>query len=364
MKKIAVVISVFICIMLCSCATLVRVNTMVPAEVNLSGYNRVAVSSVENVNKITYRYYFKTPLTNEEKTFLPEPLDRFTLYFTDPSSDAFSMIEVAVGNSTEDYISGYSVDKMISSGKRAGNSVRAVLTDKGIDALVTSRINYCTLEHCIEAIPFTETSEDGKEICGTRYYLIQEASVNLTVEVTDVVKNSKVFSKTFSNEKEDSIYLGKRITGEQFQKERYYLSSPDVIFENLIHGLRYEVQKCFTRTMETNSFFLKKSKSEIIKNGIKLSDGGFYDQALELFLEGWNRNHDFVSGYNASIMYFALGEFDSAASLANEVFRYTGDPDALKLAREFSSLIKADEKAKKQMQGIEIPESERELVGF
>ena len=90
-----------------------------------------------------------------------------------------------------------------------------------------------------------------------------------------------------------------------------------------------------------------------------------YRTALDLFVAEYDRSGHVAAGYNAAILYYTLGQYEEAFSMAKDVYEKSGNSQALDLYYRLKDVREKQEAARDQMNSTtKNPSSSGELIGF
>ncbi len=388
--------SVIALLMVCSCSTTVALRTLVPAEVNVSGYKTVAVQSTQynySPASILWRNFFIPIRGNIDNAYIKD-LTRFTLFDgttpTKVSSYASEKLVKAIDKGFFTIKSPTLTDSLITVGKSTG-SVRQTLINNSVDALLTSSINYMEYDEYIycEPVYATSTGEStgsttsssdvsstsssstsSEAIAGYRFYLYQSAAISLTYSVVDVEDNVIIGNDTLTSSTGPIItQIGHTDSSMAFVSDMSYYEydSATDLFSYLIDGFVSTITKRLTPHYVTTyfDFMSNKPKVDSLKEAYKLTDNGNYRTALDLFVAEYKRSGHVAAGYNAAILYYALGQYDDALLLAYDVYKTSGNSRALELYYDLKNVRDNQLAAAEQIDSNQKAKpASGELVGF
>lgn len=377
--KSFVLIVLTLCVLLfaTSCYSTIGLRTLVPAEVNVAGYKTIAVQSTSynatlpdiirqllpipvrgNIDD-TYSQY----LTNLPSRFDLTTSDKVTSYTSKNLAKAIDKGFFTVKG--PDY-----TDALIAAGKIMGTT-RKTLLNSNIDALLTSNISYMYYDEYITAIAIYDSTDTSK-VTGYNFYLVQNAAISLTYMVTDVEANVYIANKTQSISSGDIMTKIGHTDPEDIKKFVYDTSiyvcySATEIFESLVDDFFSAVTNQLSPHYETVYIDLmaNKPKVESLQDAYKYVDSGNYKVALEMFLREYNASGHIASGYNAAVLYYALGDYDDAFTLSWEVYNKSGNSNALELYYTLKNIKENQDAAIAQINGTKSSTSNSdELIGF
>lgn len=360
-----------------SCYSTIGLRTLVPAEVNVSGYKTIAVQSTSYkyspANVIWRNAYI--PIKGYVDPVYYQYLNTFTL-FSNSTPDEVS--NYTSGNLAKAIDKGFFAvvgpnltDALITVGKSTG-TVRQTLINNNVDALLSSNISYMYYDEYITSEPIYGDATNTSLVTGYNFYIIQNASVSLTYTVTDVENNVLIANKTQSLSSGDL----KTLIGHTDPANIYnfiqdkviydYFTATD-IFEYLISQFFSTVTSQLTPHYEYTYFDMmaNKPKAESVKQAYSYVDSGNYQVALDMFVNEYKASGHIPSGYNAAVLYYALGYYDEAFSLARDVYDKSGNSNALELYYTLKNIKDKQDAAIKQINGTKSsPSKSDELIGF
>ncbi len=359
---------------LCSCETTVSIRTLTPAKVNLASYDNIGIVSTEPFDSSWSDFNRKYKL---EANFSDRYIDYFAKEYgtstfglnENLSRYASNVMLLAVRNSSSSYDKGFLIDNLVNSARRTGSTVKSTLERNGVDAVITSSITGQSLREYLEAKPYTITTQDNKVLNCYKLYLVRKARLELSYNVVDVKKNMVISSSSYEDSEEREYYLGYREGDYEFQKGRdyYLMEDGSDLFKKILDRIGKKVTDDFSQSFSYSYFSLQESANPDVERGIEFADFELYEEALELFESAWRKTGSFESGYNAAVMYFALGDYDMASEMAYNTWISSMDVKAKRLYEKFQSLAANDVNAKKQLGIIDNSADafqETELVGF
>lgn len=375
-NRVFVVVLVVLAVLmtLTGCSTAISLRTLVPAEVNVSGYKTIAVQSTSynySPSDLWWRNFFIPIKGNVDQRYI-DNLTQFTLFDGTTANSvtryASNKLVKSIDKGFFDIKSPELTDSLITVGKNFG-TVRKTLMDNGIDALLTSNISYMNYDEYITSEPVY--SKDGtNKVVGYRFYLTQSATIGLTYSVIDVDSNVVIGNDTLTRSCGPySTLIGHTNEAWEYVTDHRYfeLAHASELFEDLIDDFASSITKKLTPHYETSyfEFMSNKPKVKSLEDAYKFVDDNNYKPALDMFVAEYRRSGHVASGYNAAVLYYALGQYDEAFSLALDVYETSGNSNALDLYYRLKSIRSNQEAAKNQIYGTEKSSSSSdELIGF
>ena len=360
-----------------SCYSTIGLRTLVPAEVNMTGYKTIAVQSTTynySPVELIWRSYIIPVRGTIDEAYLPYINNIFTLFETTTPTQVSTYASDNLANAIDKgffTVDGPTLtDALILVGKNTG-TVRQTLLNNNVDALLTSNISYMYYDEYITSEPIYGGA-DNKTLTGYNFYIVQKASISLTYTVTDVQDNVLIASKTVPLSSGDlKTLIGHTDPSDikKFVKDSSvgeYLTAAD-IFQYLVKEILSNVTNELTPHYETTYIDLmaNKPKADSVKDAYGYVDDGNYRVALEMFLKEYQTSGHIPSGYNAAVLYYALGDYDNAFTLASEVYNKSGNSDALSLYYTLKNIKDKQDAAIAQIVGDKTSSSKSdELIGF
>lgn len=379
-NRLGLLISLLVLVLLLatSCFSTIGLRTLVPAEVNVAGYKTVAVQSTSynySPVELIWRSIY-VPIKGYVDPIYYQYLNVFTLFNsttpTEVSNYTSKNLAKAIDKGFFTVRGPELTDALITVGKNTG-TVRQTLLNNGVDALLTSNISYMYYDEYITSEPIYDTSvPNSTTIKGYNFYIVQKASVSLTYTVTDVEDNVLIANKTQSVSSGDLKTLIGHTDPANIKNfipdtlvNKYY-SATD-IFKALVDDFFYTVTKQLTPHYEYSYFDMmsNKPKAESVKEAYNYVDNGNYQVALDLFVREYNTSAHIPSGYNAAVLYYALGQYEEAFNLAWDVYNKSGNSKALELYYTLKNIKDKQDAAIAQINGTKTNHSNTdELIGF
>lgn len=360
-----------------SCSTSVALRTLVPASVNVSGYKTVAIRTTKDATNWKYPLYrddyiaFKSNVNSKyfSKLKINTALGRNTS--RDIAAYATSKVSDALDTGFYTLTNPEVTDALVLIGKNMG-TVRSTLNEKGIDAILSTSITGMTYDEYItcEKDSFTTKDNENKDFYKERFYVVQKYSVILTYTFTDVENNAVIAYNTISRSDEVKTLVGvtKNQKGDLERYSYITIKKASDLINELVRGICIQLRMELAPHYQTEYFSLMANKPKVktLKPAYKFVDSGDYRLALELFLNQYNMTGHTPSGYNASILYYALGDYDDAFALASELYYKNGSTKAVELYKKMR-----DTKDRQDAALLQITSTEKsavaplnELVGF
>ncbi len=353
-----------IILLLAGCSTLVRVSTLVPSQVDLTGYKTMAVKSVTAYD---YGWAYRSagyPEIIYDQSSIPTPqvlitaLNRmdWSIPFDDTADYITSVVENALDQGIYTIIGSTTTDRIIKKTSKS-YTVRQALLDMDVDALVTGKVTEQTYKTYVSATVKTDATTNQKTYY---YYLHRNGTLKYEYVVQDV--ESLAVLDTYSFTSSSSFYDTDPILIGYLKPDGAFVFSAQFSYGLSDFALRYRyMADSFGSTIKNRltpyykksnlSLISNKAKDESLEIGYEYAKNGMYAYACTVFEEHWNRYSDFVSGYNTALLYFVTGRPQEAISLANTVFAATAEKQALNLYKKLTTLYENNQVALSQITG-------------
>lgn len=363
-KKYFPLVLLIIMLFLTGCSTLVGIRTLVPSQVDLTGYKIVAVKSVSaydygwNYRKTAYPEIMYDRKTIPTPTALTRALNSmdWSIPYADTASYLTEVVEDALDQGIYTIVDSVTTDRVI---RRTAQTytVRQALLDMDVDALVTGKVTEQTYKTYITATVKT----DPVTLKNTYYYYLhRNGALRYEYMVQDVetlaVLDTYSFYENSTFYDLDSILIGTLYPNGKFVfSDSFTYTATDFIqrFRSMANSFGSTIKKRLTPyyTKSNLSLVSNKTKDENLKIAYEYADKGMYYDACSIFEEHWNLYSDYVSGYNTAILYYATGRQVQGIELANTVYKATGEKNALNLYKKLSGMYAKNQTAISQITG-------------
>lgn len=366
MRKVSSLLLILLLLLLTltGCSTLVGINTLVPSQVDLTGYKTIAVASV---NPYEYAWRYRTaayPDISYDKSVVPTPsqLTQFLNFidwsvpYEDTAEYITKIVETSLDQGIYTIVNSSATDRIINRTAKA-YTVRQALLDNGVDALVTGKITDQSYRTYITAEVKTDAATNKNTYY---YYLNSSGSLRYEYIVQDVetlaVLDNYSFIQSLPYYETDTVLIGYLKPDETFVfSDKFTNSTVDFTakFRTMADSFGTTIKKRLTPYYTSSSIYLvsNKAKDASLEVAYGYADNGMYADACMIFEDHWEKYSDYVSGYNTSVLYFVTGRPVQAIDLANTVYRGTGEKDALKLYKKLTSLYERNKAAENQIYG-------------
>ena len=312
MKKnyLLTIIAIAFALVLASCGTSVKIDTMVPSKVDLTGYSSIKIE---------------------------EPTVRGIFFAHDKDR---------IQSKTRDMFA-----KALSKG-----SYTVVLSGKA-DAVMTSDIIVDSSRSFVAVEKTTETDDEGKVIY--KYYLKQTAMLSFSYYLRDfrtgAVLDSYSTRVGMPSLGYEVTYLGNSTDPDDPDFRYRAVGISDYIggYEEAIDSIESTVVNRLVPHTKTVSVSLMDNKPEVegLKGAYDAVNDGLYREALIVFDKVWQKSGYVQAGYNSAVLMYATGDRERAIARAYEVWEETGSEKALTLYSKLQGM-KADDKLAKKQSGL------------
>lgn len=363
-KKFFPLVLLIIILFLTGCSTLVGIRTLIPSQVDLTGYKTIAVKSV---NAYDYGWSYRSTAYPEimyDKKTIPTPtaLTRalnamnWTIPYEDTASYLTGVVEDALDQGIYTIIDSTITDRVVRKTAQS-YTVRQALLDMDVDALVTGKVTEQTYKTYITATVKTDPVTHKNTY---NYYLHRNGTLRYEYVVQDVetlaIIDTYSFSENSTFYEMDSILIGTLNPDGIFVfSDSFVYNATDFVqkFRSMASSFGSTIKKRLTPyyTKSNLSLVSNKTKDESLKIAYDYVDNGMYYDACSIFEEHWNLYSDYVSGYNTAILYYATGRQVQGIELANAVYKATGEKNALNLYKKLSGMYIKNQTAISQITG-------------
>ncbi len=323
MKKIFIAIAA-VCTVLffTGCASTVKVDVTRPAELDLRGAKSVSVLSFKPSSSWSGSYSIR--LGQRVSVF-----DFLTFFLDTPSSDEERCI-YELKNQLEKRIMNSGYLTLISS-----NIVEKEL-DRGADVSAdVYLVGQVTRFDVKDKADDRKTEKDGKYYYYTEY--TREVNFDFYCQIIDSATSAILGYKKFSYTRDSFI-----------EKRKSDLPSAYSIMESSISYAVNDLMRSLQPYTITKSLKLLKHKSEAMKNADTMVKNGLITDGGREFLKIYNSTGLFEAGYNAAILLEALGKYDSAEELMENVAKKSGEKKAYSALKDIRNEKQLNQKLMEQ----------------
>lgn len=342
MRKIILAALAAAALLFSSCQTSVRINYLYPSDVNMSNYRHLAVMPV-----VQYRGYIPSTQWIAGLDVMAGSVHVRSSYSASIASDVSSYATDQLYSTLSN--TGYfslldpqSTAWIVNSGYRVSERLR----DMGYDAVMIPRIEDMTVEERIytrrnsERV-WDEYRKEYRTEYWYDYYVRQKASIRYSISIVDTHTDRVIAVRTF---------IDSDTRSEVFDPFWPRFDGVDLMFRRMIRGFNEGIRRSFVPTSRSYDVTLMDNKPELeaAKDAYKRASDGQYRASLDQFLSLWQGERHVPSGYNAALLTAALGDFDKAIAIAEEVVAYSGNRDARSLYDDLMTLRKRNDEALSQ----------------
>jgi len=363
-KSFALILFVVLALVFTSCSTTIGISRLVPAQVDVSGYKTIAVRSTIDETHWRQPSFFNSyiPFQSVEQMYWQYMSMRSYLDFDASSvitNAASDMICKAVNTGFFTIAEPKLTDSLINVGNYNGN-LRQTLMNNNIDAVLTTRITSMNYDEYItaERDTYQSVDKDGKKYYAIKFYLVQKYSMSIAYTLSDVENNKIIASSVFnSDNKQVKTKIGQTINEKgEYKAESYYsIDSASSLLKSLIKDFADKFRNELSPHYVTSYFDFMPNKPEVksLKPAYEAVDNGNYQTALTIFSDEYARSGHVAAGYNAAILYFALGQYQKSYDLCNDLYKNHGSSDALDLMNTLKRIEASEKAAEHQIESTE-----------
>lgn len=316
MKKLLPFIALAI-LFLTGCATTVYTKVQRPAELDLNGAKSIAVLPFhdDNIKEFSISLFSISIASNSQNSEQKE----ISSYATQ------NLTKIIAENGYYDLISSSVVENAIKNG-----------TDIPCDIYITGHIDSFFSD--IKQVAHTDTDSLGNT--KTSYTFKKNVSYNITFEIIEA-KTKKVIA-----------YVSNRLCNNSldYDSKSKLPRALDLTRLNLDHELSQINRKIQPYTESVSYTLLEtKDKNETMKQASSIAKTGNLDAARTIFEQLYNDMGIMEAGYNAAILYEAMGNYAEAEKLMTKVAKTSENAKAYTALSVIQSEIKKKERLEQQM---------------
>ncbi|MBN2050715.1 MAG: hypothetical protein JW760_09745 [Spirochaetales bacterium] len=343
MKKTVGVGTLILLLLITGCATSVRMVVTKPAEVNLAGVKNLSILDfeyVESTSEVTLDKLLEDALsqliTGEDTSLSNE--EKMARYATNKMSESLAATDyftlVDPGNFKD------SVDIMTNR-MQFFDILSGVYDVDGV--LLGSILTMKTKETWETRIVMVLDELTGQEVEQEEEWVTRQANLEFEYRIlstdTSEVMVQKVFTRSTSDAK----------SYEEYDR----LTSEDLMYKRMVD----EIVRTITRQLvpyqvtESRSLMKDKTKDQRMETADQFVKVAKYNEALEIFLSVWQQTRNIAAGFNAAIMYEALGNLDQAIVQMNDVLNVYPEKKVFRSLERLKAAKVEREKAMAQLEG-------------
>ena len=355
MKKLSLCLLFCIIIFFTSCSSMVTVQFVEPAEIDLSNYKNLAIAPTKKCANVIRNFDVKSVYSYHNIYQVSSGIDTSRINDTlatrvnnylNNEAGFFNFFQKCMNSSeTEKYLNG------------STNSYLGLAED-GWDIILISEISELQIN---QELSFYEsrdykTKQINYDNCSYRYYCYCHAVVSYrfieTATGRVIYSGYLIDRKTSSG---DDFFLKSTV----IEWGAIQLASSGINFTDIINSIVSDIssriEKEFVGKFVPHTSYSKisiypnKPKNENAEQWYKAMDKGIYKYAMEGFLDVWKEDKHIPSGYNAALLFFASGNSTKGISILEEILSYQYDEDVAILLQEFKDIYSAENEAQKQI---------------
>lgn len=341
----------FFLMVLTACSTVVSVTEYVPAAIDMGDHRVLAVASTK-----PYTRSIDTP------RWVRVPGD-----WPGWASGVVSGVDADVKDKTAAYATQQILRTLSSAGyftiigpeitdsvmnlSQSGWGGNDVLRQRGVDAVMTSSINYMDVSETLSRQPVYEyievdlpggLKEKKRVIVRYDYIITQIVTLDLTYTLTDL--------------KDGRVITSKQMIDKQTRDTRLSSSSslaPSVTpaFRSIVDGFQKTVASQLVPRYysRTESLMDNSPKNGTAQAAYKMVSQGNTTTAYSIFRQEWDLNRHIPSGYNASVLLYSQGKLEEAYDLMRSVYEVSGNGRAYNMLQTIRTTLNNREKVQEQM---------------
>jgi len=280
---------------LSSCTTMIVMDTLVPAEVDVSGYKTIAVTSTTDDTKWTYPLYWNSniPFKSVNAAYYQYLSILSNLDFNASSKItdvATQTIYNAIDNGYFKVVSPTVSDAFVTTGKYSGD-LRGTLMNNGIDAILTTEISSLYYDEYIMQEVSDYQIKDANNVLynETKFYIVQKYALAINYILIDVENNRVIDTDTVGSDIKTCKTLIGHTKNASGQFERYYNVPPkaSALFSSIITEFSSTFKNRLTPHTVSRSFeFLpNEPKTEALESAYEALKDRYWGIALRLFYD-------------------------------------------------------------------------------
>jgi len=339
-----------------SCTTMVSVKNLVPSDVNMGQYKDLAITPTQIYSKSV-----SWPKIKQGDSDRDIDLSSFTSMNLQQQVANYTQNSLENSLSRSDFFNltdPISTQNLITAGKVIGQSQK-IFVDAGVSAILATKISDLDYNQTIEMDDATMINSIGVSTDSTNYYLHQEADIEISYSVIDVLQQNVITSGSIEKTAEKDTLVATWIDDydgagtEKFTQITHVAPDLEDLFEDCIDEIVEEIRNKLAPQYSYSNVFLMKNKPELksVKNTYKVARKGNYTLAYNEFYNAWTSSRHIASGYNAAILLQAIGKMDEAEKLMEEVYNYSGNPKILDRLNTMKQNLKDYNQATLQITG-------------
>ena len=307
----------FLQVLLASCATAIRFPVNRPAQIDSKGATSIAIFPFSSGNMIRF-YYNHNSDSETVANYIQEQFQNRIL-----QSDFFTLTSPC-----------------------SPSNKGAPSYDLYIHGSIYN------ISNVVEKIPL-ETEGKKKKT----YLFKRKVSLSVKYQVVYTQTEEILYSSTQHIEEESTEYAQKR-------ELPNFMSLVSSDLRSKINSITKKLMP-YTTTKKI-SLLKDKSKDPLIEEQMKVASKiakeGNYSQAHGIFMEIYQRDRIFEAGYNAALLYEAMGQLDEAALLMSQIFFNTNNSKAQKALKDIQQEIRYQNQLQRQIEAQKLNETKDRLI--
>ena len=297
--------------MLTSCASTVSLRYKVPAQVDITEYNKIAIAPTEYYER---PFYFNEKLTSSD--------NKVQLYKMDINSLIKSLANSNSSNLYKNLNSGslFEIVKLDSMSSKYNSKELRELYD--IDAIIIPKIASLDINEVINEKE-KKVLINGVEKIVKEYKLVQEVYLRYEISIFDTKYNSLLYSDSY-----DYSYK----TTNAIDTNDMYVPSFEFTLKSQLDNFNNEITHLIMPHTAIKDIKLMKNydKVEAIEGAYNLVDDGLYRDAYYIFNDYYNNTGYIPAGYNAALLTASFADYNGAIDALIELSKISGDAEIYK----------------------------------
>lgn len=323
-----------------ACSTVVSITEYVPSQIDMAGRRVIAVASTKPYTR-----------SIDAPRWVRVPGDWFGW-----SSSVVSGVDADV----KDNVATYATQQMLRTLSANGyyTIIRPEITDSvlnlsqsgwggydalkknGVEALLTSSVNYMDVSETLNRKPiyeYREVTENGvvkkvSVLARYDYIITQIVTLDLTYTLTDIDSGRVIATKQL---------IEKRTRDRAISSSSSFAPSVTPLFRDLVDEFQGTItQQLVPRSYSrTESLMDNNPKNAQAAAAYDLVSKGNLSAAYDIFRLQWDTQNHIPSGYNAALLLYARGSLEDALELMQRVYTYSGNAQAARVLSAIRTTI-------------------------
>lgn len=354
MKKF-LYLSLILIVVLSSCATTVRFNTLAPSEVNLGANQVIAVAPVayeyrgRNSKYIPVKVDSSIPVPEEIKTIPSSNNFLYAFMFASKASDS---VYSALSEGVYKIVGPDATEKYLDSATRF-NSAASILKANGITLLFDSSLDGMDYSEYIEGKAFKNEKGESYYV----YYLVQRASLSYSYRLLDLQSNKVADAKSYYGIFPDSIFeyeyrtkIAQKAVDGKVTTYTEFMPTSITIYDRIFSDFAEAIRDRLVPHVVSLRFSLLSERGNKEFEAInKLVNEGYLGIAYDQYMSAFQSTGSIVAGYNAAVLNYALGNQVEAISFVQDLYNKTLNADCGKLLEKMLVAYGSEQQAISQI---------------